>query len=295
MLRALVTVILLCVNLAFWGTLIFLGGIVKLAIPPRRRTGIILLLASFAERWVAGNNRIFDLMLPTQWEITVPPDLRHDGHYFLIANHMSWVDIVAVLRAFQGRAPFIRFFMKSQLIWFPIAGQACWALEFPFMKRHSREYLEKYPEKRGEDLETTRRLCRRYRKVPVTILNYAEGTRFSKEKHAQQASPFRYLLRPRSGGISFVLASMNEQLDGVMDVTIAYPAHDVTMLQFLTGRVPRIAVEVRPLDVPAEFFGPEVTERGEVRDRFKQWLDQLWKSKDERIAQLLERLSTSSA
>lgn len=295
MVRAFVTLVLLCLNLALWGTLIFLGGIVKLAVPPRFRTPLILLFASFAERWVVGNNLIFDRMLPTVWDIEGVSGLRHDGRYLVLANHLSWVDIVAVLRTFQGRTPFIRFFMKSGLIWFPIAGQACWALEFPFMKRHSAAYLEKHPEKRGEDLETTRRVCHRYRKVPVTILNYVEGTRFSRRKHEQQQSPYRYLLRPRTGGVSFVLASMKGELDGVLDVTIAYPGQDVTMLQFLSGRVPRIAVRVRPLDVPAEFFDEAVTERGAVRDRFKQWIDQLWSSKDELIAQLVKQLSSDAA
>ena len=141
---------------------------------------------------MAGNNRIFDLLLPTKWDIAgIGEDVRPDGHYLIISNHVSWVDIFVLFRAFQGRAPFIRFFLKHQLIWFPIVGQGCWALEFPFMHRHTPEYLEKHPEKRGKDLETTRRACQRYRNFPVAIANFVEGTRFTHAKREQQQSPYR--------------------------------------------------------------------------------------------------------
>ncbi len=51
----------------------------------------------------------------------------------------------------------------------------------------------------------------------------------AREKHADQESPYRHLLRLRIGGISFVLASFGEQMDAIFDVTLAYPHHDVTM------------------------------------------------------------------
>ncbi len=58
---------------------------------------------------------------------------------------------------------------------------------------------------------------------PVGIFNFAEGTRFTVGKHAQQKSPFRYLLKPKAGGIAFVLDAMGEQLKSLVNVTIHYP------------------------------------------------------------------------
>jgi 1-acyl-sn-glycerol-3-phosphate acyltransferase len=291
MLRAILTSLLYWLNLMLWGTLVFLGGLVRLLIPPRRRRGIILVLAAIADRWVAGNDRITDTMLPTKWEIEEVPGLKRDGRYLVLANHISWLDILVIFRAFHGKTAFVRFFLKSELLWFPILGQACWGLEFPFMKRHSPEYLAKHPEKRGEDLETTRRAARRYAKIPVTILNFVEGTRFSEKKRDAQQSPYRHLLRPRAGGVSFTLASMGENLDGVIDVTIAYPGHQLTMWDFLCGRVPRVVVKARRVEVPAEFFDKAVTEPGPIRDRFKEWLDRLWKEKDALIEQSVAEVS----
>lgn len=286
MLRALAASLLLSINLLLWGTPVVLLGVVKFFTRREPRRHVTLAIAWLAERWVGGTNRILDWTLATEWIIDGIDGLDRDGHYLVVSNHISGVDVLALMRAFHRRAAFIRFFIKQELIWFPIAGQACWALDFPFMKRYTPEFLEKHPEKRGTDLETTRRACRRYRRVPVTIANFLEGTRFTPEKHAEQSSPYRHLLRPHSGGLSFALASLGDQLDGVFDVTLAYPGVAISMLRLLTNRVPRVVVHARRLAVPEEFTTDDVTRPGPVRDRFKAWLRDLWEEKDA----LLDRL-----
>jgi 1-acyl-sn-glycerol-3-phosphate acyltransferase len=280
MIRGAITLLLLTVNAVFWGSSIAIFGIVKFAIQftaprSRARTRVILILASMGSHWVGGNDRIFDAMLPTQWQIEgIGDDASPDAHYLIVANHVSWIDIFALQRAFRGRTAFIRFFLKQQLFWVPIVGQACWALEFPFMRRYTPEYLAKHPEKRGTDLATTRKACQRYRNFPVAILNFLEGTRFSNSKHAEQKSPYRHLLRPRIGGISFVLEALGDQLDAMYDVTLAYPPdNDASLGRFLTGRVPTIIVHARRLSIPESIDRP--------------WLDAMWKEKDELLDTLL--------
>jgi 1-acyl-sn-glycerol-3-phosphate acyltransferase len=293
MLRGALTILLLLLNALLWGAPIFVGGVIRFITPGGPLRGrIILFLARLADHWVEGCNRIFDRMLTTVWDIQGIEDVHRDGHYLIISNHVSWVDIFVLFRAFHGRTAFIRFFLKQELIWMPIVGQACWALQFPFMKRYTAEYLERHPEKRGTDLATTRRACRRYRHVPVTILNFLEGTRFSCEKHADQESPYRHLLRPRIGGIGFVLASLGDQIDALFDVTIAYPGGDSTFWQFVTNRLPRISVRARPVLVPPEFFEAAITEPGPERDRFKAWIEEIWREKDLLLDQLLQRPSS---
>ncbi len=294
MIRGTVTILLLVLITLFWGNCIVILGIVKFAIQitaprSRARTRVILMLAWLAARWVAGTNTIFDLMLPTQWEIRgIGDDIRPDGHYLIISNHVSWVDIFALFRAFHGRAAVIRFFLKHQIFWSPLVGQACWALEFPFMRRYTPEYLAKHPEKRGADLATTRKACQRYRNFPVAMLNFVEGTRFSKSKHDEQESPYRHLLRPRTGGISFVLAAFGDQLDAMYDVTLAYPPDgEVTMWQFVSGRTPKIIIHAQRVDPPSQFFDAAVTSAGPVRDELRAWMNGLWKKKDDAIDELL--------
>lgn len=287
MIRGAITLVLVAVNTLFWGVLVTILGLVKLLAPTREtRRRIRVALTRLGDLWAGVNNTIFDMMLDTRWDFAGLDGLSPGGHYLLLSNHVSWLDIFVVFRAFHGRVAFIRFFLKHSLIWFPIAGQACWAMDFPFMRRYSAEYLERHPEKRGRDLEATRRTCRRYKRIPVAILNFLEGTRFTNAKHTEQASPYRNLLRPRIGGTAFVVSSLGEQLDSIVDVTIAYPHQEVTMWEFLTNRVDGIALRARLLDVPARFLTEPITEPGAARDAFREWVEDLWRDKDDLVDQL---------
>ncbi len=288
MVRAAAIFILLTLNLILWGTLVLLGGVVKSLTLGRARHALVRVLGWLGERWVQGNDTIFDVLLSTRWRIEGFEHLRAGGRYLVISNHISWVDIFAVFRAVRtGGGPFVRFFLKHVLIWFPIVGQASAALDFPFMRRYTPEYLKQHPEKRGRDLQTTRKACERYQHIPVTILNFVEGTRFTRDKHEDQQSPYRHLLRPRVGGIGFVLASLGQQLDAMLDVTLVYPHRDVTLWDFVTNRVDWILVRAREVAVPQEFHSTAIAEPGPARERFKDWVEKIWREKDEEIVRIL--------
>jgi 1-acyl-sn-glycerol-3-phosphate acyltransferase len=272
---------LIALNTLSWGTPIILLGTLKLVLPQGRlRRSLILHLADLAERWTAVNDSLLDRLLPTRWEVSPVEGLRPEGHYLIISNHSSWVDILVLQRVFHRRVALLRFFIKEELIWLPIIGAACWALEFPFMKRYSAEYLEEHPEKRGSDVATTRKACQRYRTIPVAILNFVEGTRFSIDKRIEQESPYRHLLRPRAGGVGHVIAAMGDQLEELLDVTVAYPHARMTMWKFLSGRVPLVRVDIRRRPIPPDIVDDAITEPGPARERFRQWLDTIWEEKD---------------
>jgi 1-acyl-sn-glycerol-3-phosphate acyltransferase len=167
--------------------------------------------------------------------------LRDDGHYLVLANHQSWVDIVVLQTVLNRRIPFLRFFLKSELIWVPFLGLAWWALDFPFMKRYSRRTLARNPELAGKDIEATRRACEKFKGMPVSVMNFVEGTRFTAAKHGRQSPPYRHLLKPKAGGVAFVMDAMGSALHSVVDATIAYPAGIPTMLDLLSGASRRCA------------------------------------------------------
>lgn len=290
--RGAFTTLLLVLNVVLCGTPILLLGLVKRLIPVRRvERRLVLIGVWFADRWVAGNNRIFDNRLDTRFDTDAGSISDPQGHHLIISNHRSWVDIFVLARIFHERIAFPRFFLKHQLLWVPILGQACWALDFPFMKRYSPEYLARHPEKRGTDLATTRRACEHFRLIPVAIINFVEGTRFTKKKHAQQKSAYRHLLNPHTGGVAFVLASLGDQLDEVLDVTLAYPGiEDITFWDFVTNRVPVITASVRRREIPSRFFDAAVTEHGPLRDEFKHWIQEIWRDKDD-LLETLNRVS----
>lgn len=203
----------------------------------------------------------------------------------MFCNHQSWVDIPVLQKIFNRRIPFLRFFLKQELIWVPLLGPAWWALDFPFMKRYSRQTLLRHPELQGKDREATRRACEKFRHMPVSVMNFAEGTRFTQAKHAAQSSPFRYLLRPKAGGVAFVLDAMGEALHAILDVTIVYPNGSCTIMDLIAGRVREIRVHVLERPMEAGLIG-SYDEDTAFRGRIKAWMNTLWSEKDVQVARM---------
>lgn len=246
-------------------------------------------LAAIAESWLHVNNVMFGIFTRIDWRIRLPEDLRPDRNYLLLCNHQSWVDIPALQYALNRKIPFMRFFLKQQLIWVPLLGQAWWALDFPFMRRYSPAVLARRPELKGRDMEITRQACERFRRIPSAIMNFAEGTRFTQAKHDKQQSPYRHLLRPKAGGTAFVLNAMGDVLHSILDITIVYPDGVGGMHDMIAGRVGTVCVDIRerhlPQDMVGDYQGDQV-----YRERFQAWMNALWTEKDGRIEQLLGEL-----
>ncbi|HUM03655.1 MAG TPA: acyltransferase [Thermoanaerobaculia bacterium] len=280
--------LLFVLNTVFWCSLLFALTFAKLVVPvPAWRRLSSRGLVAIGEAWIAVNSWGLSVTQPTRWEVELPPSLRRDVSYLVVSNHQSGVDIPVLQRVFLGRIPFLRFFLKQQLIWVPVLGAAWWALDFPFMKRHSKETLEKHPEKRREDLETTRRACERFRDVPVSILSFAEGTRFTPEKRRRTGSVFRHLLPPKTGGIVFTATAMGEALHALLDVTIVYPGGRPTVWDLLSRGVPRIVVRARELPIPSEWFTGDYPEDAAFRERIQAAVRRIWEEKDAFIESVL--------
>ncbi|HEY6941689.1 acyltransferase [Dokdonella sp.] len=267
---------------------LFAVALVKAALPlpPVRRT-CNRWLAGIAESWIAFNSRMIDLCTHTRFVVSEQATLRHDGHYLVLANHQSWVDIPVLQKVFNRRIPLLRFFLKSQLFWVPLLGLAWWALDFPFMKRYTREQLARRPDLAGRDIEATRRACGKFRSIPVAIMNFVEGTRLTPAKHAVQASPYRHLLKPKSGGVAFVIDAMGEGLHAILDVTIAYPGGRPTMLDLFGGRIRDVRIDVRERPIPREFIGGDYQNDAAFRERFQAWMNALWRGKDATLSGML--------
>jgi 1-acyl-sn-glycerol-3-phosphate acyltransferase len=244
------------------------------------------LLAGIAESWIGFNSRMIGWFTRTRFVVEVDARLQRDGHYLVLANHQGWVDIPVLQKVFNRRIPLLRFFLKSQLFWIPLMGLAWWALDFPFMKRHSREAIARRPELAGRDIAATRRACERFREIPVAVMNFVEGTRFTAAKHAAQQSPYRHLLRPKAGGVAFVLDAMGDGLQAILDVTIVYPHGRPSLLDLFADRMPEVRVEVRERPIPREFAGGDYQNDAAFRERFQAWMNALWAEKDAAIARL---------
>lgn len=285
-----VSVTIYFINTVIWATPIILLSVCKL-IPVRLwQTFITYLLDSCATAWIGVNNLNQRLLSNTTWHVNGLNQLTPRDWYLVMANHQSWVDILVLQRIFNRRIPFLKFFLKQELIWVPILGLAWWALDFPFMRRYTKAYLAKNPHMKGKDMETTRRACEKFQHKPVSIMNFVEGTRFTKAKHDAQDSPFVHLLKPRAGGIAFVLSAMGDQLHKLIDVTIDYPNGVPSFWDFVSGKVKDIRVEVMvtPIKdiIDGGFFSDTYFSDPEQRERFQKWLNSRWADKDQLLTTL---------
>ena len=286
--RGVAAALLLVLNVLLWTSILFALALVRLVLPfqPVRRR-LDPLLNRVATHWISGNSAWMRLTQRTEWDVAGLEDLDPNDWYMVSANHQTWVDIFVLQHVLNRRIPLLKFFLKHELIWVPVMGLAWWALDFPFMRRHSDAYLREHPEKRFEDLETSRRACEKFALVPTSVMNFPEGTRFTAEKHAAQRSPYRHLLRPKAGALALSLAVLGEQFHSFLDVTIVYPDGAPSFWQFLCGRVPRIIVRVRRLEVPPELLGGDPIADSRLRKAVHRWQSARWAEKDALIDELL--------
>lgn len=284
---AVLTASLIGLNTVFWVIVFIPFILVKLLVPPLRPWSSKALIRC-AEYWVEGNSAIVKLTPPIRWDIQGLEGLSHERSYLVVSNHQSWVDIFVLQHVLKQQVPFLKFFLKQQLIWVPLLGLAWWALDFPFMKRYSRETLEKHPELRGKDIETTRKYCARFRDYPVSVINFLEGSRFTPAKRDRQQSPYQHLLKPKAGGVALVLAALGDQLTEVLDVTIVYPENSTRrlILQLISGDIKRVIVRVRRLPVPENAAGRDYLSDEAYQQQIQTWVNGLWQDKDALLSEL---------
>jgi 1-acyl-sn-glycerol-3-phosphate acyltransferase len=282
-----VVLLLLLNTLVLIGPLLLIA-LLKLVLPGKRlRNACSRGVMWVAETWAEIDKLIFALLTPTVWDIRGGEGLRRDRSYLVVSNHQSWVDIPALVQAFNRKTPYFKFFLKQELIWVPFLGLAFWALDYPFMKRYSKAFLAKRPEMAGKDLEITKRACERFKDLPVTVVNYLEGTRCTPVKQAQQGSPYQHLLKPKAGGVAFTLAALGPQLDALLDVTLVYPGQRPPgFWKLISGQVPKVIMDIQTRELDPALWAGDYENDPEFRQYVQAWVSQLWQDKDAHITEL---------
>ena len=236
-------------------------------------------LNAIATGWIDVNNAWIEVVGRTRWDVQGLEGLEPGGWYLVSSNHQSWVDILVLQKIFNRRIPLLKFFLKRELMWVPVIGLAWWALDFPFMRR------------RGglagaEDLERARQACRKFSVVPTSVINFLEGTRYTRTKHDAQGSPYRHLLKPKVGGIATALTTLGSQFHRLLDVTIVYPDGAPEFWTLLSGRLRRVVVRVEQREIPPELLAGDYVGDPTFRARMQEWINALWVQKDALIGEL---------
>ncbi len=262
-------------------------ALLKLLVPIGRfRKLMTAWIMGVGEIWIAFNAVILSTGSATKWDIRGLEELGRNDWYLVMSNHQTWVDVIVLQTVLNRRIPFLKFFIKQELIWFPFLGLAWWAMDMPFMKRYSKSYLAKHPEKKGGDLEATRIACQKFRDAPTSVMNFVEGTRFTEEKKARRASGFENLLPPRAGGVALALSSMGDMFDAILDITIVYPGGPVQFWEMVCGEFEHVIVDIVRRPIAPEIYQGDYQNDREFRRDFHQWMTQIWEEKDRKISEI---------
>ncbi len=287
-LRGLLAFTCYVINTFFWMIPILSISVFKLI--PFRTTvnGCSYLLDHCASNWISVNALIERIFHPVTINISGDQHFSTREWYMVTANHQSWVDILILQGVFNRKIPFLKFFLKKELMYVPLLGLAWWALDFPFMRRYSATQLRKNPKLKGKDIEVTRAACAKFKSKPVSVMSFVEGTRFSAKKHEKQNSPFKHLLRPKAGGMAFTLSAMDDCINKLIDVTIHYPKNTPSFWQYISGQVKQVYVHISVSDIDTNMKGDYVNDR-EFKQQFQQHLTERWNNKDIVFKQLIEK------
>jgi hypothetical protein len=242
--RGVIAFLLLLLNTLFWVGPLLALALVRLALPFKGvRLRIDPWTNAFATQWIAGNSGWMRLTQRTVWDVQGVDDLAYHGWFGELQPPGR--STFALQHVLNRRIPLLRSSSSAALYADHGAG---FGADFLFMKRHSAAALKRNPALREQDRETTRRACEKFALVPTSLMNFTEGTRFTPAKHAAQGSPYRHLLKPRTGALALALHAMGRQFHSLLDVTLAYPDGVPTFWQFLCGRGTRVVMRVRAAD-----------------------------------------------
>jgi len=287
-LQGMIVILVAAISTVVLTTVIFLLSLFKLIAPAgRARNAMTHWLSSLGELWVSVNKFAVRFYRDMEWDVHMPEGISHKGRYLVFCNHQSGVDILALQHVLNRRAPFGRYLLKHQLIWVPVLGVAWWALDMAFLRRYSKQELIRNPSLRGKDLENAARACEKLKHIPVSMMTFPEGTRFTKAKRDSQNSPYGHLLRPRYGGVGQVLYSFDDALDSLIDVTIIYPEGTPSVWHYVSGQVRKITVHIKLRPIDEELRGKDFRENATAKGDLKCWLNGIWEDKEHLIADTL--------
>ena len=278
--------IAIVLNTLFWCVFLLTIEVFKLIIPSENWKRLCTkLIIRIGECWIFCNGLWMHALHKPKWHVEGFDSLEDSNWYLSLANHQSWADIFVLQGITNRNIPMLKFFMKHILIWVPVIGLAWWALDMPFLKRYTKEELDKKPELRGKDIKEMERSFARFSRYPVSIFSFAEGTRFTESKRDTQRSNYTNLLNPKSGGIGLTLTTM-PYIRLILDFTIYYSSSKRSFWDFLCGRMSKVHVKVQEIRIPESLLGKNYEEDNNFREELKAWIENLWLEKDKYIEEL---------
>jgi 1-acyl-sn-glycerol-3-phosphate acyltransferase len=243
-----------------------------------------LLLLPFSKKAFRQYNRIVAFLIWGGWAWSVQrliglkviitgENLPNKEDAVVICNHQDMGDILILLcLALQkGRTADLKWIVKDILKYVPGLGWGMVFLECIFIKRRGF----------GDEARITKTLDRFSKdKVPLWMVLFPEGTRFTKEKQQKSIAyakrrgrqPNQHLLMPRTKGFTTTVDRLKNHVKAVYSITIGYEGKVPKLTHIIRGDVQRVHCHVRrfPLaDLPSE------------TEALSDWLHEEFKIKDQ--------------
>ena len=217
-----------------------------------------------------------------EWDFQIPQDVNTETWYVAMSNHQSWADIFILLAAGHKKIPLIKFFMKKELQWIPIIYLVHKTIDMPFLNRHSRAQILANPELKRVDYENAKKAAKRFSRNPSSAFSFAEGTRFTSEKHSEQESPYYNLLKPKVGALAIALSGM-PQVNTLIDFTVVYATQKRSTWDFLCGDLSKAKVVAKTYALPKNLKNRSFEEEDDYRKSFQAFVDEIWLEKQQTI------------
>ena len=234
---------------------------------------------------VASITTALKILHKLEWDFQIPEDVNADTWYIAMSNHQSWADIFILLAAGHKKIPLLKFFMKKELQWIPIIYLVHKTIDMPFLNRHSRAQIQANPELKKIDFENAKIAAKRFSRNPSTAFSFAEGTRFTLQKHSAQESPYSDLLKPKVGALAIALSGM-PQVNTLVDFTVVYATEKRSTWDFLCGNLSRAKVAAKTYALPENLKNRSFEEDDDYRRSFQTFVDAIWLEKQQTIKDL---------
>ena len=102
---------------------------------------------------------------------------------------------------------------------------------------------------------------------------------YTKQKHEDQNSPYKNLLKPKAGGIGVALSTM-PFISTLLDLSISYDSDSKSFWSFLCSEMSDIKIKVRSIEIPEDLLNKDYSKDKQYRDDLKDWLNKIWEEKD---------------
>ncbi|XP_062505493.1 1-acyl-sn-glycerol-3-phosphate acyltransferase delta-like [Corticium candelabrum] len=195
---------------------------------------------------------------------------------FTVINHrgdLDWMvgycvcDRIKTLQA-------VKSVMKSFVKYLPTLGWSFWFSDYVFLKRSF-----------AQDKHCLQAATKQWVSYdfPWMVILFAEGTRFTEEKHQKSLEyaskmglpKLKYHLMPRTKGFNLIMKEIKNHVTAVCDATVTYPRGVPSISNFIRGEKVYADVNMRMIpisEVPVE-----------SEEELSSWLINLYKEKDDLV------------